>query len=402
MIIRRIQNLSFRRLSFVGGVISVLSVSKAQGFTFCSQCQRNEANVATLTKAPVTPFVEAAGVHETLANLYQNLRSILSKIHQYIRIFFRSWYLAVLYTPALLLMPLLDSPRIEIRSIWWSYLRETLIRSGPCIAKFAQWVCSRPDLIPEEGIDFLKSLMSNKRGHITANEIETMLDNNFGPSWRDSMTLETEIVGTSGELQALIVGSGCVAQVVKAHWHDGSDIAIKFIHTDVHNLVLDDISIIRYLVNFIGNWLKCSPSAIDGGFDEFADMMTKQLDLTTEATNLLRFRANFKSDEMELKRKCGKDLRGAVTFPKPMYPLVSSTVLVETYSEGDLLAQLFDNESSATLDKKLRQEIAYAGFHAVLKMIFEDNFVHIGKLCHWNCHFISDRLLSSLIDCLID
>ena len=77
-----------------------------------------------------------------------------------------------------------------------------------------------------------------------------------------------------------------------------------------------------------GRWLSLPDAA-----DEFGAFMRRQLDMTVEAENLRRFRANFAADGNA----------GGVRFPRPLLEegLVSGSVLVESYEEGVLFPVTF-------------------------------------------------------------
>ncbi len=68
---------------------------------------------------------------------------------------------------------------------------------------------------------------------------------------------------------------------------------------------------------------------------------TCQVDLAREASNLQRFNFNFRHTP-------------AVQFPVPLYPLVSSEVLVETYEEGDHISRCEDFRALGHCDTALR------------------------------------------------
>ena len=60
-----------------------------------------------------------------------------------------------------------------------------------------------------------------------------------------------------------------------------------------------------------------------------------------------------------------------VTFPAPMYPLVASDVLVESFEEGNLISK-FVNQPGY----KHRLVLAETGLMCFLQMLLCDNFIH--------------------------
>ena len=103
------------------------------------------------------------------------------------------------------------------------------------------------------------------------------------------------------------VGSGCCAQVYRATLaqYDGVEVAVKVLHPNVENRFRRDLRLMRTFADLATwmfpdlNWL-----SMKEGLDEFAALMKSQLDLSVEAKNLSKFRANFSKQP-------------DVVFPKP-------------------------------------------------------------------------------------
>ncbi|KAG6637435.1 hypothetical protein CIPAW_11G178300 [Carya illinoinensis] len=85
-----------------------------------------------------------------------------------------------------------------------------------------------------------------------------------------------------------------------------------------------------------------------------------KVDLSREAAHLSRFIYNF--------RRC-KD----VSFPKPLYPLVHPSVLVETYEQGESVLHYVEELEA---HEQIKSALAQIGTHALLKMLLVDNFIH--------------------------
>ena len=121
-----------------------------------------------------------------------------------------------------------------------------------------------------------------------------------------------------------------------------------------------DLSILNFLAyytdRFVGYYFPTLPSFAEV-IDQFSSLMNDQINLSNEANNLVTFINNFKGHESM-----------NVEFPKPL--VVTNKVLIETFSEGKLMA------FHLTDDIQSRKRLARLGLHAVLKMVFEDNFVH--------------------------
>jgi len=102
-------------------------------------------------------------------------------------------------------------------------------------------------------------------------------------------------------------------------------------------------------------------ASIKEALDQFASSMKAQIDLIREAHNLQIFNKNFVSYE-------------GVTFPKLIDHFVTKRVLVETFEDGEPLAN-FLNSNNKQITKE-KTQLARLGLHAYLKMMLVDNFVH--------------------------
>lgn len=85
--------------------------------------------------------------------------------------------------------------------------------------------------------------------------------------------------------------------------------------------------------------------------------LREQLDLAREAQHLARFNHNFR-------------LWTNLSFPVPIFPLVSPDVLVESFEEGCSISAYVKNPGRHT------RPLADLGMNCYLKMLLKDNFVH--------------------------
>ena len=119
---------------------------------------------------------------------------------------------------------------------------------------------------------------------------------------------------------------------------------------------------LRSLVSF-ASWLfpQLEWLSVKESLEEFADLMNVQVDLKIEASNMLRFAENFKDDDH-------------IVFPKPIMSLCSHNVIVETFESGVHIGSLVQNLDSMSIAD--RKAIATSGMEMLLKMVFQQNFVH--------------------------
>ena len=89
-----------------------------------------------------------------------------------------------------------------------------------------------------------------------------------------------------------------------------------------------DLALLRFLAVSLTSlcpslaWLN-----LEAAVGEFQSLLEAQLDLRTEAANLLRFRENFSQAD------------SSVLFPRPVLRLCGRSVLVEEWVEGDSVQQ---------------------------------------------------------------
>ena len=154
--------------------------------------------------------------------------------------------------------------------------------------------------------------------------------------------------------------------------------------------------------------------------DEFSELMISQLDLRKEASALLKFRKNFECDK---KLPQLHSNRVILTFPEPLPNLSFENVLFETFEEGRIISDYLDKNDGPYVfpvkdikdanngnknkngnndidfetdiesqklfhtgfhtgggilvkDDATRHALARAGLDTMLKMVFEDNFIH--------------------------
>lgn len=159
-----------------------------------------------------------------------------------------------------------------------------------------------------------------------------------------------------------------------------------------------DVTILRYLSWLVEIVPGMTNLALSECVEEFSSLMMLQLDMKIEADNLDKFRQNFRTRSSSttdsdsessyqsmmrnfLPMSISEFILGPnnslrrIAFPEPLRPFVSPDILVESYEAGDQISDILDKMEN----KKLRRDIATAGLDAILKMVFEDNFIHAGE-----------------------
>lgn len=262
----------------------------------------------------------------------------------------RAIYLAILFSPSILMAPLADYFGPEFRKMWLRVVHRTLERAGPAFIKWGQWAATRPDLFPQDICTKLAELHSKAPEHSFSYTKKT-IESAFG----------RKISEIFENFEELPVASGSIAQVHRAslkYRYPGQQakpmlVAVKVRHPGVGESIRRDFAIINFVAKsskFIPalNWLR-----LDESVQQFAVFMMSQVDLAREAAHLNRFIYNFRQ---------WRD----VSFPKPVYPLVHPAVLVETYENGESVSHYVDELQG---HEGIKSALAHIGSNALLKML---------------------------------
>lgn len=283
--------------------------------------------------------------------------SLLFSVFEGVVLFLRALYLAILFSPCIVMAPFADSFGHQFRNLWLQVVHGTLEKAGPAFIKWGQWAATRPDLFARDICTKLAELHTKAPEHsfaYTKKTIEKAFGRNLSEIFED--------------FEELPVASGSIAQVHRASLkfrYPGQQVkpvvvAVKVRHPGVGESIRRDfliINLVAKISNFIPTlrWLR-----LDESVQQFAVFMMSQVDLAREAAHLSRFIYNFRR---------WKD----VSFPKPVYPLVHPAVLVESYEHGESVSHYVDDLEG---QKRIKSALAHIGTHALLKMLLVDNFIH--------------------------
>ncbi|KAL2523604.1 Protein kinase superfamily protein [Abeliophyllum distichum] len=301
------------------------------------------------------PTKDTLYMHAQDGHVY--LTSIVVSLLEGLILVIRAIYLAILFSPCIVMAPFADSLGIEFRKSWLHVVRVTLEKAGPAFIKWGQWAAARPDLFPSDLCNELAELHTKAPSHSFAHTQRT-IEKAFGRKLPEIFE----------KFEEKPVASGSVAQVHKATLKFGYPrqrvkpvlVAVKVRHPGVSEAIRRDFILINLFAkvsNFIPTlkWLR-----LDESVQQFAVFMMSQVDLAREAANLSRFIYNFRH---------WKD----VSFPKPLYPFVHPAVLVETYEHGENVLHYVDKLEG---HDHIKSALAHIGTHALLKMLLVDNFLH--------------------------
>ena len=158
------------------------------------------------------------------------------------------------------------------------------------------------------------------------------------------------------EFAPVPLASASVSQVHKARLPDGRIVAMKVRRPDVVELCTFDLAVMRFFGRLLGKFRSLAPLAPDAAVEEFGRAVFSQLDFRVEAGNNRRFRENFRNHP-------------DVIFPEVFPALSTERLLCMTYIEGTKILGVGKTRSDP-------KRVARLGLQALMKMIFEDGFVH--------------------------
>jgi len=227
-------------------------------------------------------------------------------------------------------------------------MRLALEELGPTFVKFGQIMSTRTELLPPELIDQLKKLQDHAKP-LPFSEVRAVIEQSC-----------PNIDEWFWKIDELPVASASIAQVHSAILKDGTRVALKVQRPGISEIIETDLSILRSMAERIETvFPETRVYNPVGMVDDFAHQIVKELDFTRDARNADRMARNF------------RNIAG-IRFPNIYWDYTSPQMMVMDFIEG---VRIDDPEAIATrgIDP---HEIGVRGFHAYLKMIFEDGFFH--------------------------
>ncbi len=224
-------------------------------------------------------------------------------------------------------------------------LASALERLGATYVKLGQILGSRPDLLPPGWVLGLARLQDRVRA-VPIATIEGVLDRAWTP--------EQRALVASINPQPLAAAS--VAQVHVAQLVTGQEIVLKVQRPDARDQIERDLVLMRLFAGALDRIPTVELFSLPGSVERFGEALAQQLDFDHERANNRRFAANFRR------------VRG-VRFPVVLDVLSGPTVLAMERAPGVKATDLDQVGGD-------RHELAERGGRTILKMVFEDGFVH--------------------------
>ncbi len=232
--------------------------------------------------------------------------------------------------------------RAAVAKLRGRLLRSAMARLGATFIKLGQVMSTRMDLFDRELIDELRSLQ-DRLPPFPLVEARSIVDELLGGRVDDHFSSLEEGVAAA-----------CVAQVHRAHLRDGTEVAVKILRPDVRARVEGDAAILLGGARLLELWPGARASEPRGHLAHLVQGIIDQTDLSLEAANYETFRKNF----------AGFD---GVRFPRVYREQSGKRVLTMEFLRGTKVDELGPGNHRLVIDR-LR--------NALLKMLFEDGFVH--------------------------
>ncbi|MEW5312540.1 MAG: hypothetical protein WDW38_004169 [Sanguina aurantia] len=244
---------------------------------------------------------------------------------------FRTMWLLIIFAPVIITSPIALIWDVK-RSEWMEMLRKTLESAGPAFIKWGQWAATRHDIFPPDFCSELEHLHCSAPAH-TFWHTRKAIQGAFGvPIFELFESIDTQPVasGSIGQIhKAVLSAKGAAITGFKP----GTTVAVKVRHPGVGNAVVRDFGTMMYVARLASKLPALRNLRLEDTLKQFAAPLTEQVDMSREAANLARFNHNFR------KSRC-------VTFPVPLYPLVSADVLVESFEEGQHITNYINSTNN--------------------------------------------------------
>jgi ubiquinone biosynthesis protein len=232
------------------------------------------------------------------------------------------------------------------RRAWLGRVVVDLFRQlGATFIKVGQIMSTRPDLIPE----YVSSALAELQDHVGPFPFEEVVR-------AVEADLGRPLGSAYAEFAPVPIASASVAQVHKARLPDGRIVAVKVRRPDVVEICTFDLVVMRAWARLFARIPSIATLSPIETLDEFGRAVFAQLDFRIEARNNRRFRDNFKAHP-------------DVVFPDVVEALSGERVLTMSYVAGTKILSTATTRSDP-------KRVARLGLQTLMKMIFEDGFVH--------------------------
>ena len=227
------------------------------------------------------------------------------------------------------------------------WLAGTLLDLGPTFIKLGQALSTRADLLPPEYIEALTRLQDQVPEFSAEAAIATV-----------ELELGAPIYSLYRQFDLMPIAAASLGQVHKARLHTGEEVVVKVQRPQLDQLFHLDLKVLRRIVRFCDRtfpWIR--QYQIEAIYEEFAEVLYREIDYIQEAINADRFRFNFRHHPR-------------ILVPKIYPSYTTRKVLTMDYVPG---IKISDRQSLEACGINLK-EINQLGICSYLKQLLQDGF----------------------------
>ena len=227
-------------------------------------------------------------------------------------------------------------------------VREALEELGGTFIKLGQVLSTRPDLVPTDLAEELRSLRSNCPT-VPYAEIRKRLEEEFGDKLDEYFQSIDEVA----------LAAASIAQVHRAVLKDGTHVVLKIVRPGIEETIESDIDILTELARLTENRISELGYSPKETVREFQQELAREVDLIYEGRSTDRFRQNFADDPK-------------IHFPIVYWPSTTRRVLTLEHVQGTLLSET----DFSSMSPEQRRTICEKGSEAVFRQCLEHGFFH--------------------------
>jgi predicted unusual protein kinase regulating ubiquinone biosynthesis (AarF/ABC1/UbiB family) len=236
---------------------------------------------------------------------------------------------------------------LKYRSMRAQWLVGTLLELGPTFIKIGQALSTRGDLLPSEYVKALGQLQDQVPA-FSGTEAVAIVESELGSS----------VYKLYQDFDVTPIASASLGQVHKARLHTGQEVVVKVQRPGLARLFDLDFKVLRKLIQFCQHYLPWTRQYdLDAIYQEFAQILYKEIDYIQEAINADRFRHNFRD-------------HARIIVPKVYPKFTTQKVLTMDYVPGIKVNDRLSLEACG-IDVK---EINQLGICCYLKQLLQDGF----------------------------
>ena len=240
-------------------------------------------------------------------------------------------------------------------------LRNAIVELGPTFIKIGQVASTRPDLVPSEYSQPLRTLQENVPP-FSFEQVKSVVEEELG----------RPLAQLFHRFDEAPVASASLAQVHFARLPDGTPVAVKVQRPGIRQVIETDLAIMHWLARQLARlYPRVRNLRPQAAVEEFGKWTLRELEFRLEGKNLDEFRRNFTT-------------RQDVIFPTVYWQHTTGRVLTMARVSGMRI-----DEVAARLPEAERAQLARRLQEIVLQMFITDAFFH-ADLHPGNVFFTAD------------